>query len=99
MAKVHIKEGYKMLAECAAPDTALDPPVQSVEISGWDAKGQFFVEIACLDVTASGEATAFLCHPVTDGSLVFVRPVSEPTQSHQQKGHPAPNEAHPMDSI
>jgi hypothetical protein len=87
-----------MPAECAAPDVMIDIADASVEVSGWDAEGQFFVEIAGIEIGSSGETATRLCHRVLDGSLVFVRLVNSPDQPDQQKGHPTPNEAHPMDS-
>jgi hypothetical protein len=83
-----------MPIECAVEEPISDTDTQAVEVSGWDAEGQFFVEIANLDLGDSGATTARLCHCVTSGSLVFVRLVNGRGQDAHQKGYPAPNEAH-----
>ncbi len=44
-----------MPVEFAATPSHCDSISQSVEVSGWDADGQFFVEIADLDVSDSGD--------------------------------------------
>jgi len=54
-------------------NTITDTVTQSVEVSGWDAEGQFFVEIAELNFADSGDKTVSLCHRVHTRSLVFVR--------------------------
>jgi hypothetical protein len=83
-----------MLAECAVDRSTDDAASQAVEVSGWDAEGQFFVEIAELDLGDSGATTARLCHRVNSGSLVFVRLLHGRGHDAQEKGHPTPNEAH-----
>jgi len=64
---------------------------QSAEISGWDVQGQFFVEIADLDLGDPKGATTRLCHRVADGSLVFVRLRPQPGEAHS---HPTASEAY-----
>jgi hypothetical protein len=70
--------------------------VQPVEISGWDAEGQFFVEIADMDVNENVGSSVRLCHRVHSGSLLFVRPVIN-LGGADQKGHPVANEAQMSD--
>jgi hypothetical protein len=84
-----------MPAECAVNnDVAADSATQSIEVSGWDAEGQFFVEIAEMDINDSGNATTRLCHRVNSGSLVFVRLVYGQGRDAREKSHPTANEAH-----
>ena len=82
-----------MPAECVVETSASDLVTQSVEVSGWDAEGQFFVEIADLDLSDSGVTTARLCHRVNSGSLVFVRLLHGQGREAGEKGHPTPHEA------
>ena len=86
-----------MPVEFAAAPSHCDSISQSVEVSGWDADGQFFVEIADLDVSDSGDTIARLCHRVHSGSLVFVRLVHGDGENAREKGHPTANEAHAID--
>jgi hypothetical protein len=83
-----------MHAECAVGSSASDTVTQPVEVSGWDAEGQFFVEIADLDLSDPADATVRLCHRVHSGSLVFVRLVHEQGWDAHEKDHPMANEAH-----
>jgi hypothetical protein len=83
-----------MPAECAVSSSTTET-TQPVEISGWDAEGQFFVEIAELELDDAGETTARLCHHVGSGSLVFVRLLIGQAEDPCEKGHPTANEAHP----
>lgn len=76
-----------MLAECAFE------PTSSVEVSGWDAEGQFFVEIAGLDLNDSGDTAVRLCHRVHSGALVFVRLLHGEGEGAYEKGYPTANEA------
>jgi hypothetical protein len=87
-----------MPAECAVHNSASDTITQSVEVSGWDTEAQFFVEIAELDLSDSGDATARLCHRVNSGSLVFVRLLHGPSQDAHEKGHPTPSEAYAIET-
>jgi hypothetical protein len=66
---------------------------QSVEVSGWDAEGQFFAEIADLDVSNSADTTVSLCHRVHSRSLVFVRSLHGDGERAYEKGHPTAHEA------
>ena len=81
-----------MPAQCA-PMTMNNAATQSVEVSGWDAEGQFFTEIADLDVNNSGDTTVSLCHLVYSGSLVFVRFLHGDGERAYEKGHPTAHEA------
>ena len=83
-----------MPAECAVDTPTSVIEAQAVEVSGWDAEGQFFVEIADLDLGESGATTARLCHCVASGSLVFVRLLHGRNQDADGRGYPTPNEAH-----
>ena len=74
-----------MPTECAVSSLVDVATPQSVEVSGWDNEGQFFVEIATLELTEEGETTALLCHRVTSGSLVG---------DSYEKSHPTANEAY-----
>jgi len=82
-----------MPTECAVTTAPSDSTNQSVEVSGWDADGQFFVEIADLDLTDSGDTIVRLCHRVHSGSLVFVRLLHGDGENAREKGHPSANEA------
>jgi len=77
-----------MPAECAFG------PTPDVEVSGWDAEGQFFVEITGLDLNDSGGTAVRLCHRVHSGSLVFVRLLHGEGDGTYEKGCPTANEAH-----
>jgi hypothetical protein len=66
---------------------------QSVEVSGWDAEGQFFVEIAELILNDSGDRSVSLCHHVYSGSLVFLRLLHGDGDEAHEKGHPTAHEA------
>jgi hypothetical protein len=81
-----------MPSECVVDNAT--GATQPVEVSGWDAEGQFFVEIANLELDDSGDMTARLCRRVNSGSLVFVRLVHAPSENTPEKGHPTANEAH-----
>jgi hypothetical protein len=83
-----------MPTECVTTTFANEGATTSVEISGWDAEGQFFLEIADLDVNDSGDATARLCHRVNSGSLVFVRLLPGDGECASEKSHPVANEAY-----
>jgi hypothetical protein len=83
-----------MPAECAVSNSTTET-TQPVEISGWDAEGQFFVEIADLELGDTGETTARLCHHVGSGSLLFVRLLFGQAENPYEKGHPTANEAQP----
>jgi len=74
-------------------NTMNDTATQSVEVSGWDAEGQFFVEIAELDFNDSGGKTVSLCHSVHSGSLVFIRLLHGDGKEAHEKGHPTAHEA------
>jgi hypothetical protein len=87
-----------MPAECAVSSSASETAAQPVEVSGWDAEGQFFVEIADLEWNDSGDAIARICHRLSDGSLVFVRLLYAQSQDVYEKGHPAAHEAHPIEA-
>jgi hypothetical protein len=69
-----------------------------VEISGWDADGQFFAEIADLAVSESGDTTALLCHRVNSGSLVFVRLLHGHGEDAREKGHPTAHETQALEA-
>ena len=72
--------------------------VQPVEISGWDAKGQFFGEIAEMDTDETSGSSVRLCHSVQSGALLFVRAVNGANaDGTDQKTHPVANEAKPTD--
>jgi hypothetical protein len=86
-----------MPAECAV-DSIDDIAIPSVEVSGWDAEGQFFVEIAGLDLNDSGDPAVRLCHRVHSGSLVFVRLLYGEGQDAYEKGCPTANEAQVAES-
>jgi hypothetical protein len=83
-----------MPTECAVSSLVDVATPQSVEVSGWDNEGQFFVEIATLELTEEGETTALLCHRVTSGSLVFVRLVTVQVGDSYEKSHRTANEAY-----
>lgn len=87
-----------MPAKCAVSSATSNAVAQSVEVSGWDAEGQFFVEIADLDLSDSGETTARLCHRVSSGSLVFVRLLYGQGEDVHERSHPTANEAHPIEA-
>src|SRR3954467_1903944 len=70
--------------------------VQPVEVSGWNAEGEFFVEIAEMDVHETAGSTVRLYHRVHSGSLIFVRPVVN-LGGANQKGHPIPNQVQMSD--
>jgi hypothetical protein len=74
-----------MPAQCA-----LEP----VEVPGWDAEGQFFVEITGLDLHDSGDTAVRLCHRVHSGSPVFVRLLHGEGDGTCEKGCSTANEAH-----
>ena len=82
-----------MPTECAVSSQTGDGVTQSVEVSGWDADGQFFVEIADVDLSDSGDMTAHLRHRVDSGSLVFVRLWHAQDADAQQKSYPTAHEA------
>jgi hypothetical protein len=44
-----------------------------VEVSGWDAAESFFVEKATLGFSDEGERVIYLRHPVSSGSMLFLR--------------------------
>ncbi len=67
--------------------------VQSVEVSGWDAEGEFFVELAEMDSCQNSVSSVRLRHRVRSGSLVFVRRIQNQGELHH-KGHPEAKEAH-----
>ena len=81
-----------MPVQCA-PMTMNNSATQSVEVSAWDAEGQFFAEIADLSVNNSGDTTVSLCHRVYSGSLVFVRFLHRDGEQACEKGHPTAHEA------
>lgn len=83
-----------MSAECASGCLTRDIATQSIEVSGWDAEGNFFVEIADLYLSDSGEATARLCHRMDSGSLVFVRSRNRQSEYTREQSYPTANEAH-----
>ena len=83
-----------MPVECAGTGSKSHTTAQSAEVSGWDADGQFFVEIAELDVSDSGSTTARLCHRLNSGSLVFVRLLHGYGDGLHEKGYPTAHEAH-----
>lgn len=85
-----------MPAECAVGRTTGGAETLSVEVSGWDAEGQFFTEIADLDWSDTGDNTARLRHRITSGSLVFVRLMhSKSAYPHgHDKNHPTAHEVH-----
>lgn len=82
-----------MPVQCA-PMTITNTATQSVEVSGWDAEGQLFAEIADLDSNVSGDKTVSLCHCVRSGSLLFVRLLHGDAEKAYEKGHPTAHEAH-----
>jgi hypothetical protein len=87
-----------MPAECAVISSISETAAQPAEVSGWDAEGQFFVEIADLHVNDSGDTTTRLCRRVSSGSLVFVRLLYGHGQDAYEKGHPAAHDAHPTET-
>ena len=84
-----------MPTECAVSSLPYETTMQSIEVSGWDAEGQFFVELAGLELTDEGEITTLLWHRVISGSLLFVRLVAGPVGEAYEKSHPAAHEALP----
>ena len=82
-----------MPVQCESRNSINNAATRSVEVSGWDADGQFFVEIADLDLDNSGDVTVRLCHCVHSGSLVFVRLLQGEGQDAYEKGYPTANEA------
>jgi hypothetical protein len=86
-------EESEMLTESAVTSLPTETRPQSIEVSGWDAEGQFFVELADLELTDEGEIATFLCHRVSSGSLVFVRLVAGQLEDAYEKGHPVAHEA------
>lgn len=86
-----------MPAECAVGSSIGDTAAQSVEVSGWDAENQFFVEIADLDRNESGDPTTRLCHRVNSGSLVFVRLLCPRGESFTRRAIPPPMKLMPSD--
>jgi hypothetical protein len=83
-----------MLVESVSDTPAGNPEAQSVEISGWDAEGQFFVETTRLDSIDSGEVAVLLLHRVNSGSLVFVRLLHAEGAEIYGKSYPTASEAH-----
>jgi hypothetical protein len=81
-----------MNSDCVTmPNTA---ETRAAEVSGWDAEGQFFVEIANLEETdESGETIVSLRHHVHTGSLLFVRLLPGASDHQAEKSHPTPHEA------
>ena len=82
-----------MPVQCASRNSTDNKATRSVEVSGWDAEGQFFVEIADLDSNDSGHTTVSLFHRVHSGSLVFVRLLHGEGEDAYEKSHPTANEA------
>jgi hypothetical protein len=70
--------------------------VKAVEISGWDAEGQFFVEVADMNVDERSGSSVSLCHRIESGSLLFVRPVLHLGEANR-RAHPVANEARRTD--
>ena len=66
--------------------------ISSVEVSGWDALGQFFVEVADLDLDGPGDIAVRLDHRVRTGSVVFVRIVQSYEVGTDAKSYPAASE-------
>jgi hypothetical protein len=67
---------------------------RAAEVSGWDAEGQFFVEIANLEETdETGETIVSLRHHVHTGSLLFVKLLPGASDHQAEKSHPTPHEA------
>jgi hypothetical protein len=87
-----------MSAECAVASSLTPVVTDSVEVSGWDAEGQFFAEMAILDVSYAGDLTTSLCHRITNGSLMFVRLLSGPGEDTYEKGQPTANEAYAIEA-
>jgi hypothetical protein len=81
-----------MPAECAVSSLPSDTTLPSIEVSGWDAEGRFFVEIARLELTDEGEISTHLYHRMISGSLVFVRLAGTVADS-DDKDYPAAHEA------
>jgi len=82
-----------MPVQSAQMNALSNTATRSVEVSGWDAEGQFFVEIADLDLNDSGDHSVSLCHSVHSGSLVFVRLLHGDGEEAYGKGHPTAHEA------
>jgi hypothetical protein len=70
----------------------IDVAAQCIEISGWDADGCFFVEIAHADITDARSASTHIRRRVSDGSLVFVRHFNLLVHGAQSSHHPTANE-------
>jgi len=66
-----------------------------IEVSGWDAEKQFFVEKAELDWSETGRKTALLRHRIQHGALVFVRLL---VSSGLGKDYPTPHQAVSIES-
>ena len=81
-----------MPVQCA-PVTMSNTAAESVEVSGWDAEGQFFAEIADLDLNDSEGTSVKLCHRVRGGSLLFVRLLHGDGEQAYEKGNPTAHEA------
>jgi hypothetical protein len=52
-----------------------------VEISGWDAHEEFFVEHAVLDPMEARRVRAYLMHAVRPGAVLFVRDARQPVET------------------
>lgn len=82
-----------MPVHCAVNNSINDIDTSAVEVSGWDTEGQFFIEVADLELNDSGGTAVSLCHRVHSGSLVFVRLFHGEGQDTYEKGYPTANEA------
>lgn len=51
-----------------------------VEVSGWDARENFFVEKTSLDWAREGQKEVLLNSPLRNGCVVFVRPIQSIAQ-------------------
>lgn len=66
---------------------------QLAEVSGWDAEGHFFVEVADLDCSDPGQKTVSLDHRLRSGSLVFVRLLNRDGSRDGENSHPSAHQA------
>ena len=86
-----ICEGNEAMPVQCAPMNSMTK--QLAEVSGWDAEGQFFVEIADLDCSDPGQKTVSLGHRLHSGSLVFVRLINRDGSRAGENSHPTAHEA------
>jgi hypothetical protein len=81
-----------MNAHCTVTDGVFEQSIRSAEFSGWDAKGEFFVELADVEIGESGDVSARLYRQVASGSLIFIRPVDPRGSENSERGLPVAHE-------